>query len=134
MTQQYKRTSIAEKLEELNRLQTAYPDISERQLIGQVGIPRGTLRHWQARQENIDMDPGVVAFFTSPAGEAFLHRLVLAVHFVISFLGPGGVRLVCTFLELSGLAQFVASSYNPQRKVSMEIEKQIVAFEKEEEV
>ena len=133
MAQQYKRTIIAEKLEELNRLQTAYPNISERQLIGQVGIPRGTLRHWQARQENIDMDPDVVAFFTSPAGEAFLHRLVLAVHFVISFLGPGGVRLVCTFLELSGLAQFVASSYNPQRKVSVEIEKQIVAFEKEEE-
>ena len=133
MAQQYKRTIIAEKLEELNRLQTAYPNISERQLIGQVGIPRGTLRHWQARQENIDMDPDVVAFFTSPAGEAFLHRLVLAVHFVISFLGPGGVRLVCTFLELSGLAQFVANSYNPQRKVSVEIEKQIVAFEKEEE-
>ena len=133
MAQKYTRTIVAEKLEELNRLQNAYPETSERQLIEKVGIPRGTLRHWQTRQENINADPEVVAFFTSPAGVAFLHRLVLAAHFAISFLGPGGVRLVCAFLELSGLSQFIASSYSPQRKVSVAIEKQICQFEKEEE-
>ena len=110
-------------------LQKACPEISERYLIEKVGIPRSALRHWQARQENIDTDPDVAAFFASPTGVAFLHRLVLAAHFVISFLGPGGVRLVCMFLELSGLARFAASSYSPQRKVSLEIEKQICAFE-----
>jgi len=133
MANKYTRTIVAEKLEELNRLQEACPGTSERQLIEIIGIPRGTLRHWQERQENIDTDPDVVAFFASPAGVAFLHRLVLAVHFVTSFLGSGGVRLVCTFLELSGLAQFIASSYSPQRKVSVEMEKQICAFEKEED-
>ena len=133
MAQKYTRIIVAEKLEELNRLQNAYPDASERQLIEEVGIPRGTLRHWQARQEQIEMDLEVVAFFTSPAGEAFLHRLVLAAHFAISFLGPGGVRLVCAFLELSGLSQFIASSYSPQRKVSVAMEKQIGLFEQEEE-
>jgi hypothetical protein len=133
MAQKYTRTIIAEKLEELNHWQEGCPGMSERQLTEIVGIPRGTLRYWQARQEHIDADPDVVAFFTSPAGEAFLHRLVVAAHFVTSFLGSGGVRLVCTFLELSGLAQFVASSYSPQRKVSKEIEKQICEFEKEEE-
>lgn len=120
-------------LAKLNHLQEADSETSERQLIEMVGIPRGTLRHWQARQENIDADPDVAAFFASPAGVAFLHRLVLAAHFVTSFLGAGGVRLVCAFLELSGLDQFVASSYSPQRKVSVAIEKQIGAFEKEEE-
>ncbi len=133
MTQKYTRTIIAQKLEELNCLQKTDSKTSQRQLIERVGIPRGTLRHWQARQEDIDADLDVAAFFGSPAGVAFLHRLVLAAHFVISFLGPGGVRLVSTFLELSGLAQFVASSYSPQRKVSVEIEKQICAFEEEEE-
>jgi hypothetical protein len=133
MVQKYTRTIVAEKLEELNRLQKACPEISERHLIEKVGIPRSTLRHWQERQENIDADPDIAAFFASPAGVAFLHRLVLAAHFVISFLGAGGVRLVCAFLELSGLSQFVAGSYSPQRKVSVEIEKQICAFEKEEE-
>jgi hypothetical protein len=133
MTQKYTRTIIAEKLVELNRLQEADSGTSERQLIKMVGVPRETLRHWRARQENIDVDPDVAAFFASPAGVAFLHRLVLAAHFVTCFLGAGGVRLVCAFLELSGLDQFIASSYSPQRKVSVAIEKQIGVFEKEEE-
>ena len=133
MAKKYTRTIIAGKLAELNRLQEADAGTSERQLIEMVGIPRGTLRHWQARQENRDADPDVAAFFATPAGVAFLHRLVLAAHFVTSFLGSGGVRLVCAFLELSGLSQFVASSYGPQREVSLAIEKQISAFEAEEE-
>lgn len=133
MAKKYTRTSIAGKLAELNRLQEADAGTSERQLIEMVGIPRGTLRHWQARQENRDADPDVAAFFATPAGVSFLHRLVLAAHFVTSFLGSGGVRLVCAFLELSGLSQFVASSYGPQREVSLAIEKQISAFEAEEE-
>lgn len=133
MANKYTRTIVAGKLEELNHLGAMRPDASERGLIEIVGIPRSTLRHWQMRQNNIDADPDVVEFFTSPVGAAFLHRLILTIHFVISFLGPGGVRLVCTFLELSGLDQFVASSYGPQRKVSEAIEKEICAFEKEEE-
>jgi hypothetical protein len=133
MANKYTRTIVAEKLEELNHLGAMCPETSERELMEIVGIPRSTLRHWQTRQNNIDADPDVVEFFTSPAGVAFLHRLILAIHFVVSFLGPGGVRLVCTFLKLSGLDQFVASSYSPQRKVSVAMEKQIGAFEKEEE-
>jgi hypothetical protein len=97
MANKYTRTIVAEKLEELNHLGAMCPETSERELMEIVGIPRSTLRHWQTRQNNIDADPDVVEFFTSPAGVAFLHRLILAIHFVVSFLGPGGVRLVCTF-------------------------------------
>jgi hypothetical protein len=75
MAKKYTRTIIAGKLAELNRLQEAAAGTSERQLIEMVGIPRGTLRHWQARQENRDADPDVAAFFATPAGVAFLHRL-----------------------------------------------------------
>lgn len=133
MTKKYTQIMIAEKLEEFHHLKDTCSEMSERELIKTVGIPRGTLRHWKARQENIDVDPDVAAFFTSPAGVAFLHRSILAAHFVTSFLGTGGVRLVCTYLELSGLSSFVASSYSPQRKVSKAIEKAICAFEEEEE-
>lgn len=124
---------MAAKLADLEQVQDAHPGNSERGLAEMIGIPRGTLRHWQARQGNIDADPAVVAFFSSPAGVAFLHRLVLAAHFVTTFLGPCGVRLVCTFLELSGLDQFVAASYGAQRGVSVAMEQEIVAYEKEEE-
>ena len=113
---------MAANLAHLEQMQNTHPASSEREWVEMIGIPRGTLRHWQARQGNIDADPAVVAFFSSPAGVAYLHRLVLAAHFVVSFLGPCGVRLVCTFLELSGLDQFVGASYGAQRGVSMVME------------
>ena len=124
---------MAAKLAQLAQIQNAHPERSGRELAEMVGIPRGTLRHWQQRQGDIDADPEVVAFFTSPSGVAFLHRLVLAAHFVTSFLGPCGVRLVCTFLELSGLAQFVGASYGAQRGVSVAMEQEMAVYEKEEE-
>lgn len=129
----YNRKTVAEKMAEMRRLSEEQPEMSERELVEIIGIPRGTLRHWQERQGNIDSDPEVVAFFTSPAGAAFLHRLVIAAHFVMSFLGSCGVRLVCTFLELSGLDQFVAASYGAQREVSVEIEASLAVYEEAEE-
>ncbi|WP_157067701.1 hypothetical protein [Desulfosarcina cetonica] len=73
-------------------------------------------------------------FFESPSGTAFLHRLVVAAHFCMALLGPGSVRQVCQFLELTGLDRFVAASYGSQQKVSVNIEKSIVEFGKQETV
>lgn len=133
MATKYTHAIVAEKLEEFKQLQEMYPDTSERTLAELLNIPRTTLQHWQERQNNIDEDPDVIAFFTSPAGVAFLHRLVIAAHFVMSFLGPCGVRLVCAFLELGGISNFIASSYGTQRAVSLEMEAEITVFEKKEE-
>ncbi|MEZ5583598.1 MAG: hypothetical protein R3F37_13385 [Candidatus Competibacteraceae bacterium] len=56
-----------------------------------------------------------------------LHRLVIAAQFVITLLGCGGVRLVCQFLDLSGLSAFVASSYGTQHKLNVALEQVVVA-------
>ena len=133
METKYTQKIVAEKLEELKQKQEAHLGISERELAKQIDIPRSTWRHWEDRREKIEDDPNIVAFFTSPSGIAVLHRLVVSIHFVTSFLGTGGVRLVSTFLELSGLSPFIASSYGTQRKTSKEMEKAICAFEKQEE-
>jgi len=74
-----------------------------------------------------------VAFLEPPAGVAFLHRLVLAAQFVITLVGAGGIRLVCLFLELSGLDQFVAASHGVQRKVTAAMEETVVGFGQEEQ-
>jgi len=105
---------------------------SQRQLAKELGIPRSTLQHWLKRKEGIDAAPEVVAFFESAVGVAFLHRLVLAAHFVMTLLGPCGIRLVCLFLELSGLDQFVAASYGTQQQASVVMEEAVVTFGKEE--
>ena len=63
---------------------------------------------------------------------AFLHRLVVATHFVITQTSPGGIRPVCLFLELSHLDRFVGASYGPHQKVSKAMEQAIIGFEREE--
>lgn len=93
-----------------------------------LDIPSSTLQYWQQRKERIDAAPEVVAFFESPPGVIFLHRLVLAAHFVMTLLGPCGIRLVGRFLELAGLDRFVAASYGPQQRVSAAMEQATVAF------
>jgi len=105
---------------------------SQRQLAEHIEVPRSTLQHWLTRQDTIDASPAVVAFFESPDGVAFLHRLVLAAHFVMTLLGPCGIRLVGVFLELTGLDRFVAASYGPQQHVSVAMEEAVVAFGQEE--
>jgi hypothetical protein len=96
-------------------------------------IPRSTLEYWLSRKESIDADPALVEFFESEVGIAFLHRMVIAAHFAITLIGPSGVRVVCQFLEMCGVDQFVASSYGSQQSVSVQMEEAIVGYGEAEE-
>jgi hypothetical protein len=127
---QWSREEVAEKM---NAYEEAYQRTpSQRQVAEELKIPRSTLQHWLERKDSLDAEPEVVAFFESCVGVAFLHRLVLAAHFVITLLGPSGIRRVCLFLELTGLDRFVAASYGIQQQVSVAMEEAIVAFDKQE--
>lgn len=103
-------------------------EVSERQAAAAAGVARSTLRHWRQRQSDCDLAPEVAAFFESPVGLEWLHRLGVAAHLVITLLGCGGVRLVCRFLELTGLSAVVASSYGAQQSIAMALEAAVVAF------
>jgi len=96
----WRREEVAKKLEEVE--EESQCTRSQRQKAEELEVPRSTLQYWLSRKSTIDADPEVIAFFESPAGVVLLHRLVLAVQFVITLLGGGGIRSVCTFLELSG--------------------------------
>jgi Psq-like protein len=90
---------------------------SQRQAAQVLEVPRSTLQAWRAYQERLDECPAVVAFFHSPPGLAFLHRLVLAIHLVCTEVGACGIRLVCLLLKLTGLNRFVGASYGTQPDV-----------------
>ena len=122
----WSREKIAEQLAQYEQGQQQTP--SQRQLAEELQIPRCTLQHWLKRRAGLEADPAFIAFFESPVGVAFLHRLVVGAHFVITLLGAGGIRLVGQFLELVGLAPFVASSYGAQHPVAVKVEKAVVAF------
>lgn len=129
-SKRWSRQEVAEKMAEYDQEYLQTP--SQRQLAEQLSVPRSTLQHWLARKKDIETDPELVAFFESPVGMAFLHRLVLAAHLVITLVGPGGIRLVCLFLELTGLNHFVAASYRPHWQVSVALEQAIDEFDQEE--
>lgn len=124
------RSEVAEKVVEFNKM--IEKSVSQRQRARDLKIPRTTLQHWLSRKEGIDANPQVVAFFESPDGVAFLHRMVLAAHFVMTLVGPCGIRLVCLFFELSGVDRFVAASYGPQQQVSVSMEDATVEFGQQE--
>jgi hypothetical protein len=128
----WKRVEVAEKVDEFKKAMKR--SISQRQLAQELQIPRSTLQYWLSRKDRIDENPEVVAFFESPVGVAVLHRIVLAEHFVMTLVGPCGIRLVCLFLELTALDRFVAASYGSQQEVSMSMEKATMEFGQEERV
>lgn len=99
---------------------------STREAARRLGVPRSTLQEWLAADG--PADPGAEAFFASPEGVAWLQRLVVAAHFVITLLAGGGVRRVCEFLRLSGLDRFVAASYGTHQALNVALEEAAAGF------
>jgi hypothetical protein len=117
------RREIAAEVAEFEKYAESH-GMSQHEYARRAGLPRTTLQWWLERIASIDAPPSTVQFLESPEGLEFLHRVVLAAQLSITHLSAGGIRQVCTFLELSGLDRFVASSYGVQQR-------QIAAMEKE---
>ena len=100
---------------------------SERLAAKRAGVARGTWRHWARRAEAAGVPSELSAFLETPEGVEWLRRVVASAHWCISELGGSGVRVVCEFLQLSGLSAFVGASYGSQQAFQARLEEQIVA-------
>jgi hypothetical protein len=112
-----------------------HPDrevVSQRQFAHQTGVPRSTLQHWLRQAQHPDLEPELVAFFESPVGYRFLRRLLLALHLVFHLAGPAGLRLLCRFLEQTGLDRFVAASFGSQQALAVRLQAQLIAYADQE--
>src|SRR5207244_12277600 len=128
--QRWERSRCAELLEQYRDLQAR--GFSQRQAANRLDVPRTTLQAWRAWQDRLDACPQVVEFFESIPGLAFLHRVVLAFHVVCVEIGACGIRLVCLWLQLTGLNRFVGASYGTQQQVNRHVEEAMVAYKREE--
>jgi hypothetical protein len=124
------RFARADLFEQYRELRTQ--GVSERQAAKELKVPRTTLQAWRVWHDTLDICPHVADFFQSGPGMAFLHRLVVAFHMVGVEVGACGIRLVCLFLNLTGLNRFVAASYGAQQQINVQIEQAIVAYDQDE--
>ena len=105
---------------------------SQRQFADEQDVARTTLQQWLNRASNMEAPPEVVAFFESPAGLAFLHRLVSAAHLVMNNMGTCGIRMVALMLGLAGVGPFVGLSYGAHQKIAATMEESILLYEGEQ--
>ena len=126
----WERSRRAAFLEQYRDLQAR--GLSQRQAANRLDVPRTTLQAWRAWQDRLDACPQVVEFFERVPGLAFLHRVVLAFHVVCVEIGACGIRLVCLWLQLTGLNRFVGASYGTQQQLNRHVEEAMVAYKREE--
>ena len=86
------------------------------------GVPLSSAYRLVARKKAIDAPAAERDFFYCPEGLELLHRLVTALHLVFVQAGGCGVDRVCQFLELSGLAGFVAASHGYHHALAARME------------
>src|SRR5215471_1670434 len=128
--QRWARFERTDLFEQYSNLSTQ--GLSQRQAAKVLDVPRSTLQAWRAYHDRLDACPAVVAFCHSVPGLAFLHQLVIALHLVCVEIGACGIRLVCLFLQLTGLNRFVGASSGTQHRVNRHIEEAMVTYRQEE--
>ena len=129
-------TARASRCEQAARLAEVQAELargrSQRAVAEQLEVPRTTLQGWLERASPPGVPAALAQFFATEEGVQWLRRLVFAAHLVITLLGGAGIRLVCTFLELSGLSAFVASSYGSQQTLNVALEEAVVVYAEQE--
>lgn len=102
--------------------------LSQRDYAHGKKVPRSTFQQWVDHKDSISAPSALVKFLESPEGLVFLHQLIVAATFVITQLSPGSIRMVCSFIELAGLGEFVACSFGSVQKAVKTMEEQIALF------
>jgi hypothetical protein len=108
------------------------PPASQRQYARENALPRATLGDWLRQGNPAGVEPALVAFFRSPAGERLLRRLVAALLVVFHHLHACGLRPLGLFLRLAGLDAFVAASYGALYDLDQAVQALLLDFERHE--
>ena len=95
---------------------------SQREFAAKAKVPRSTLQGWITAAQHAGVEPEVVAFFESPAGVRFLHRLFHALLFVMTVVGACGLRHVAMVLRLACLDRWIAPSHGSLHAASVRME------------
>jgi len=110
---------------------------SRRQVARRLGVPVSSFRYClqtHAHRCQESRGPAALArFLETSEGLAFLHRLLAAVHLVFVQANDCGLRNVGWFLELTGLDEFLPSSYGAQQAFARQMEALLAEYGREED-
>ncbi len=110
---------------------------SRRQVARRLGVPDSSFRYCLRTHDHRCQDShgpaALVRFLETPEGLAFLHRLLAAVHLVFVQANDCGLRNVGWFLELTGLDEFLPSSYGAQQAFARQMETLLAEYGREED-
>jgi hypothetical protein len=103
---------------------------SQRQYAQDHGIPRSTLGSW-LRLDYADypeLEPQLVDFLLTAAGQRFLRRLIVATFTTFHFQAACGIRPVGDFLTRAGLHHFVGTSYGALHSLASQLRDDLAIF------
>lgn len=116
-------------IQKLEQWKEEHIHVSGRAFAKQEEIPHATFSYWQRRNRAlVEKHGGAAAFFETSEGLGWLHRVVVAAQFTLTQLAGGSIQNMTTFLRLSGLDGFVASSVGSQYAAIRQMEEKIADF------
>src|ERR1700738_3475302 len=126
-TQKYRKVA---RIEQARMIQAVQEGQTQESVAEQNNVPRTTLEHWIKRKKELEnrYDPEVTRFLESPAGLAFLHRLLVATLLIFHTDGGCGLPSIQKFLKISTISNYVGASLGTLHKVSQQIDQLLKGF------
>jgi uncharacterized protein DUF6399/CENP-B-like protein len=126
-TQKYRKIA---RIDQARMIQAIQEGQTQESVAKQNNVPRTTVEHWIKRMKELKdrHDPEIAAFFESPAGISFLHRLVIATLVIFHTNGGCGLPSIRNFLTMSLLSKYVGSSLGTLHKMSEQIDQLLKEF------
>ncbi len=122
------------RIDQANMIQAVQSGQTQESVAEQNDIPRTTLEYWIKRMNELKRkyDPEVTSFFESPAGIAFLHRLLISALIIFHTDGGCGLPSLHKFLVINKLSKFIGSSIGTLHKMSKQIDQLLKEFDESE--
>ena len=126
-TKKYRKIS---RIDQARMVQAVQDGQTQDSVAEQNNVSRTTLEHWIKRMKELRCrhDPEVATFLESPAGIAFLHRLVTAALLVFHTSGGCGLPSIHNFLMISTINRFIGSSIGTLYKMSNQVDQLLKEF------
>jgi hypothetical protein len=102
-TQKYSKVA---RIDQAKMLQAVQNGQTQESVANENNIARTTLEHWIKRKKELENrhDPEVTRFLESPAGLAFLHRLLVTTLLIFHTDGGCGLPSIHKFLKISTIS------------------------------